>query len=254
VSDHVALERVRTGNPYSLSVDELACRQIAIGRRAGGGIAYARKIDHSNKNLARAEILSLFKRRKWPKGLSILTMPGINWTFELRLLSLREGNWHRHASSTKRTHICAVELDPAIYTAATLCMPRSTDSPIVTFVNSPMWTAHSTGSNAIRRFHNCDMYSLMEHNAHKFDAAWLDFLGPLSCQKMQKIKTFYEQWIGSIFIVTFLAARHEQEVTLDAELNDGLEGWLAKELPGKILHCFRYQDGASPMLQYAVQK
>ena len=251
------LDRVRSRqSPFAMSIEELAGRQIAMNnrRKLQGGVAFARKVNTAEKNIARAQVLRLFKTKRWPRGLSILTMPGLYWTFEHRLLSAREGNWRGRIQPARSTHITAVEIDPGIYAAAMASMPCKPSTALVTHLKSPMWTGHATGSDAVRRYYNCDVFALMRHNEKPFGAAWLDFTGPMSPARLEDIREFYKKWVEGILVVTFLAARHGGDATLEIEESTGIQKWLAEYLPGKCLHFLRYQDGASPMAQYAVKK
>ena len=238
------------------SIDELAHRQIAAncrGKHLTGAVRYARKTEFSEKHKARSTILALLTKERFEK-LSILTLPSLSWEFENRLLALRESGWVYRNKATKRTYITGVEIDPAVYRAACLKMPRGEDCAFISVPNSPMWTAHTMGSNCVNKFHNCDVFNLMKHCEYMWDAAWLDFTGPLSRQKIEDIQRFYFGKVKGTLIVTCLAARYDQATSIELEMFGELEGWFETLLPGKIEHCIRYQDGMSPMIQYAVSK
>jgi hypothetical protein len=239
------------------SIEELAYRQIAAncrGKSMTGAVRYARKTEFSEKHKARSTILSLLTKDRFPGKLTILTMPSLNWEFEARLLALRESGWIFKNKNVKRTFITGVEIDPAVYRGGCLKMPRGDECAFVSIPNSPMWTAHTISSNIVSRFHNCDVFNLMRNCDVQYSVVWLDFTGPLSRQKIEEIQTFYDKRIKSILVVTCLAARYNQETSLELETYGELEGWFTALLPGKVEHCIRYQDGASPMIQYAVRK
>jgi len=237
------------------SVEELAHRQIAANCRGNitSAVRYARKTEFSEKHKARSTILALLTREKYEK-LTILTMPSLAWEFENRLIALRESGWVHKSKQNKRTFVTAVEIDPAVYRAACLKIPRGEECSIVNIPTSPMWTAHTVGTNQISKFHNCDVFALMRECEYLWDAAWLDFTGPLTRQKIELIQAFYLAKVKGVLIVTCLAARYNQSTAIDLEMHGELEGWLETLLPGKVEHCVRYQDGASPMIQYAVSK
>jgi hypothetical protein len=238
------------------SVDELAHRQIAANCRNNitGAVRYARKKDFTEKHRARSTILSMLTKERYPDGLNILTMPGLSWEFENRLLSLRESGWVYKNKPVKRTFITGVEIDPAVYRAGCLQMPRGDETPFVSIQSSPMWTAHTIASNCVKAFHNCDVYRLMRECDSMWNVAWLDFIGPLSRCKIEQIRDFYESKVDGSIIVTCLAARHSQETSIELENYGELEGWFESMLLGRVEHCFRYCDGASPMIQFAVSK
>lgn len=240
-------------NPYALTIDELASRQIGL-RSVSGGVAFARKGKTTEKLKKHGKILRLFTRDAWPKGLSILTMPGLKWEFERALLSLREGNWAQRTNPARSTHICGLEIDPAIYRASLAFIPGLKHNHSATkIIDGPMWAAHSLETSAVRRYHNCDFYTMAANYEHAFDAAWLDFTGPLNEARMEIIKRFYNRNVRSVLIVTALAARTDMQTNVSMFNAGSLEDWYAKELPGKIEHCSRYMD-TSPMIQYAVRK
>jgi len=250
------LEIVRTQNPYSLSIDELAHRQIASNNRrdARGGIAFARKGMAKQKDLARDRIVSLFKTKRWPGGLSILTMPGVGWPFENKLLNAREGNWSQKKRPSQNTHIYSIENDPALFAAAALSIPRGMNAPIVNYPKSERWTARTVGSNAVRRFHNCDLFNLIRHDDRAFDAAWIDLTGPLTPLRMELIREFYETRVAGILALTFLGARTTGETGVEIAECGGTPEWLRRELRGDEQQLFRYRDGASTMVQYVVAR
>jgi hypothetical protein len=242
-----------TSDPYGLTVDELACRQIAL-KKASPGVSFARKKNSMEKNKARQKILSMLTWRRWSKGLSILTLPGLFWTFEKQLLNLREGHWAVKKNPIHSTYICSIEIDPAVYRASFAYMPGlDHKSSVTTILTKNMYAAYTVGTRVIPRYHNCNFFAMAKDYDHWFDVAWLDFNGPVTESRMEILKEFYSRNIRRYLIVTALCARYDQGTNITLAEAGSLEKWFEAELPGKVDHCFRYSDGV-PMIQYAVGK
>src|SRR6185369_6236714 len=91
------------------------------------GVAFARKhhltVLHA-KNMARRRVLNSLSREEWPNQLRVLTMPGLEWTFEKLLMSERDyalfgDGWMspsggRFVGANQKTIFYGVEYDPAI--------------------------------------------------------------------------------------------------------------------------------------------
>ena len=246
---------VRHRSIHELTIDELASRQIGLRSRSSG-VQYARKTVWDEKMKARYKVLSLCSKKNYgTHGLSILTMPGLHWEFERLLLNAREGRWWVKKNPIKRTYICAIENDPAVYRAMFKAMPglHSENSFLTVIKNVPMYAAHSVCNRIIKRFLNCDFFNMAPGYEHEFDAAWLDFTGPVTDERMQVIQEFYKRNVRKTLIVTALASRFDQATNIELFEAGSLENWFQKCLPGKVEHCFKYKDSV-PMIQYAVSK
>lgn len=222
-------------------------RTNPVSVRNRRGVAFARKAQPVERAVARGRVVSLFEPKRWPTALSILTLPGVTWTFERRLLCAREGNWEQRTRPAQSTYITGCEIDPAIFAAATVTIPRTAKASVVTFTNSPRWTTRTVGTDAVRRFHHCDVYELMKHNDSHFGAAWLDFTGTLTSDRLVRIAEFYNRWVVGILVLTFMYGRRD----VDNDVGDVLE-WVTDALPGNVLQFFHYADGPAHMVQLAI--
>lgn len=239
----------RARNPYMMSLDQLSTHT----GKSVGALAYARRISSSSKNIARHQVLRLFEIKRWPGPLSMLTMPATDWFFEKNLLRMRHGQWQAKVGHAMDTVITSVELDPMAYAAASVAMPKKAYSAICNYSLSPAWCAHLTGSDGISRFYCCDVFNLMRFENNSFDAAWLDFTGPMTSDKLKTIAEFYNHRIKGIFVLTFLGARQPFATTMEITEAGGFLSWLKQYLPGHLIHFLSYND-CSPMLQFAIKK
>src|SRR5688500_335478 len=110
-------ERLRKS--MSELADEVQWKDCINTAQQSGGVLFARKENLAEKDKARSRVLGLYTIERWPRNLSILTMPGLYWTFEKDLKYQRE-----RLGTTARTSIFAVERDPAIYYGAMNWIPR----------------------------------------------------------------------------------------------------------------------------------
>jgi hypothetical protein len=233
-------------------LEELAVHQVTAN--PSGGILFARKIEHTNKDLARQKVLELFTRSRFPDGLAILTMPGLNWKFERKLFGKREGNWFKK-DGPKRTHLTCIESDRAIYHGALVQMPGLQQRGSITCVlPATPFSERVVRNRWIGRFFFGNIDDLMQHQPVPFDAAWLDYTGPLSIKRLEIIEKFWQENIRSILVITALKARWNRDTSDEILRRGGHSEWLKKHLEGEVLHDFDYQDGASPMTQFAIKK
>lgn len=265
------------GSLAKMTMDELASWAACLGK-ATPGMSYARKMNYTEKEKARVAVLRLFSSRQWSKGLSIVTMPGITWGFERMLLLMRErrkralGDLGR---TPERTFIEAIERDEAIYRASINWMPGAADtlSQLAAKDNKPL----ALRSYAITRYHKISFEDYVDawwHRPH--DAAWLDFNGPLTSQRIEKVARFWRDKIRWRMVVTWMNARYDAEAIKQIgevkEHSDGadtllesnpsgggcavwswVEKCLAVNVSTRVLHRMSYRD-TSPMLQIAVEK
>lgn len=227
------------------TMHEVADRLAAM-KSVDSGVAYARGM-HVEKSTARRAVRGLFTRQMWPKSLSILTMPGLDWTFEDALLRSREGNFydHRGERGPRRTFITAIERTEAIYRAAVKKMPGLLNG--LKQKESPPYATASLKTPQIMRFHRCEFERLadhyVKHREHGFDAAWLDFTGPLTNDLMDLMTVFFHAAIRWRLVVTSLAARWP------AGTRDAFR-W--HPYPANRLWTMTYADN-SPMVQVAFE-
>lgn len=232
--------------------EELAAHLVSAP--VSGGIAFARKREHSEKDEARQSILDLFMPEVWPGQLSMLTLPGVEWEFEKKLLHRREGKWHLKAEPDCTDFTC-IENDRAIYHGAVFSMPGlSHQWSVLAQLPGTPFSERGMFNSWIGAFYFGNVDDIMACGTHSFDAAWLDYTGPMSVVRLAKIRKFFEHNIRSTLIITSLKARWNLETSGRVSRAGGVNKWLAKSLGGEVLHDLEYQDGHSPMAQLALRK
>lgn len=243
--------QVATYKPlYRCDIEELAAIQQT---RPSGGVLFARNPDREEKDAARQKILDLFTVKERPQFLRILTMPGLDWRFERKLLGKREGNWMRHAGAG-RTRITSIENDRFIYYSAVHQMPGlNTKRALTTILKPATFAERTVGTKFIDRFHFANVDDLMSETADVWDAVWLDYTGPLTVERLRLIARFYNRSVRDTLIVTALKARYNKETSEAIDRAGGHSEWLRKYLPGEVLHDLEYFD-TSPMAQFAVRR
>lgn len=233
------------------NLEELAAQQVFNDRRAAiGGVAFARKEDGEGKRAARQAIADLMNLQAQPEHISVLTMPGHGWYFEGKLLKLREPNWRNQQMTTKVSFTC-VENDRYVYYSATTRMPGK--HTLLRTLERPEYAERAMGNGIVGRYEFANVDDLMRSGA-VFDFAWLDYTGPLNLVRMKTVKAFWLQSVRNTLIVTVLKARWNKETGAVIARHGGCIGWLRASLPGTVVHEIEYQDGASPMAQFAVSK
>ncbi len=234
------------------SIDELAAQQQMNERRQRqyGGVMFARREDDSEKAAAREAILDLLTLDRKPEPLSVLTMPGLHWTFEVALMKRRDPHW-RNQQAIERTRFTCVENDRFIYYSATTKMPGNKHCCLRT-LDRPDYAERAMGQGVVDRFIFANVDDLIQ-SGESFDVAWLDYTGPLSIDRMKLIERFWRESVRDTLIVTSLKARWNKDTSLRIERHGGLIEWQRARLPGRVLHEIEYQDG-SPMAQFAVSK
>lgn len=270
------------GSLAEMTIHELASWAACLNKITPG-MAYARKANYTEKEKARVAVLRLFSKREWFNGLSILTMPGITWGFERMLLLMREprkralGDLGR---KTKRTYITAIERDETIYRASLNWIPGGQES--LCQLSATDERPLSIRTYAINRYHKISFEDFTDAWWVKpYDAAWLDFNGPITSQRMERIARFWREKIRWRMVLTWMDARYDAEAIRqigevkehsdDGPLTDprivngepssgsrkGVYGWIEGCLGFKssirVLHRIAYRD-TSPMLQLAVEK
>jgi hypothetical protein len=244
------------------SMEELAAHQRGIDPE--GGILFARKPDGEGKVKARELVTDIFKRKNWDRPLNMLTLPSLNWRFERALLDAREPGWRRHKYPSI-THFTGVENDRAIYYSGATQMPGvETPKALIRPIKRYKFPfAEMAMKSRFVSFFFANVDDLMAHKWEPapyrdqeqtgWDAAWLDYTGPMTVERLRVIADFYQTFIKEVLIVTVLKARWNK-VTSEAILRaGGHSAWLAKHLPGEVLHDIEYTD-TSPMAQFAVRR
>lgn len=235
---------------YRCDVEELAAMQQV---RPSGGVLFARNPDREQKDAARQQIIDLFTWEARPEPLSILTMPGLDWRFERKLLGKREGDWMRKAGP-QNTRVTSIENDRFIYYSAVHKMPGTdTKRPLVVHLEAEQFAERTVKTKFISKFHFANVDDLMAETTESWDAVWLDYTGPLTVERLRLIERFYERSVRDTLVVTALKARYNKETGLAVLRAGGHSQWLRKHLPGEVLHDLEYFD-TSPMAQIAVRK
>lgn len=271
------------GSLADMTIEDLAGWAFGLNNPTPG-MNYARKMDFSEKDKARLAVLGLFTKDEWFKGLSIVTMPGISWSFERMLLLMRERRKRALGDQGKRperTYIAGIERDEAIYRASLNWIPGGKHSlaQLPAKPDSPL----SVRTYAIARYHRISFENFVDApwlGIH--DAAWLDFNGPITSQRLEKIMRFWKHNIRWRLVLTWMNARYDTEAikqigevggrfdapvgreggsakpsrNCDKSSNDAM-GWVESSLNAhstiRVLHRLSYRD-TSPMLQLAVEK
>jgi hypothetical protein len=236
-----------------LNMEELAGRQRGI--KPSGGVLFARNGDGDEKTLARELVLDLFTPANWPGNLHMVTMPGVQWPLERKLLGAREDGWLRKARP-RRTYFTSCENDRAIFFASVAQMPglhtQGAEVKQITKYASFAERAVKTRYASLF-FANVDDFMMHSGWDGGWDAAWLDYTGPLTVERLRIIKVFYERYVNSILIVTSLNGRFSDATVKAITRAGGHSQWLRQHLEGDVLHDVEYFDTSS-MLQFAVRK
>lgn len=239
------------------SIDELAAAQQARDRREArlsSGVSFARKEFGDEKIAARREILRLLSPDVMPGPVSVLSMPGIAWTFEADLIAHREPGWTKTLQK-RRTHVTCIENDRFVYYSAATKMLGSRHGSLLRNLDRPAYAECAIGNGVIDSFIFANVDDLMAEGDERFDAAWLDYTGPLTVERRDLIARFFRERVRSTLIVTTLKARWTKEVDRAAQRAGGYCEWAVEPFADAIaLHAIEYQDGQSPMLQFACRK
>lgn len=238
------------------NIEELAADQAARDRRAmqaSSGVSFARKESGSEKNAARREILRLVRTDLMPQPISVLTMPGLSWAFELDVLNLRDPGWSK-TRDPHRTRFLCVENDRYVYYSAVTKMPGNRHKAVVRNHDRAEYAERVMGNSIIDRFAFANVDDVLAGD-ECFDVAWLDYTGPLTVERLRLIDSFFRRCVRSTLIVTALKARWTKEVDRAAKGHGGYCEWAVSPFADAIgLHAIEYQDGASPMFQFACRK
>ncbi len=253
MSSYKTIGQITSYKPLSrCDSEELAAHQRGVA--AHGGVLFARGRDREGKDAARQQVLDLFVPAAWECHLSMLTMPGLEWRFERLLLGHREPGWTSRKPWPMRTKITAIENDRAIYYSAAATMPgMETRDALAQVRLAPPFAEHAVKTKYIKRFYFGNVDDLMAQPTDwRCDAAWLDYTGPMSVERLNLIARFYQASVRRILIVTALKARWNKATSAAITKAGGHSEWLRAHLPGEVLHDLEYND-TSPMAQIAVR-
>lgn len=256
MSNFKSIDQIAYYKPIAkLGMEELAARQRII--EPSGGVLFARNANGEEKIKARQLVLDLFQPEVWPGHLRLLTMPGINWRFERLLLGAREQGWF-YASNPRRTNFTAVENDRSIFFAAAAQMP-GVHTPNATVKHTKQHRSLDFAEIGVKTkyaalfFANVDDLMKQDGWDTGWDAAWLDYTGPLTIERLTIIRNFQQRFVRSILVVTSLKARWNSAAMKAIDLAGDHSRWLRQYLEGDVLHDVDYMD-TSPMNQFAVRK
>jgi hypothetical protein len=255
VSNFKRIGQITAYRPLArLNMEELAAYTRSVEPR--GGILFARGRQRAHKDAARQRVLDLFTPTAWPGWLHLLTMPGVDWRFERLLLGLREPGWMQYPGLKwpARTHFMGVESDRPIYFAAVGTMPgvhtpHATIKPIKPFPFAEIGVKTRYASLFLANVDDVMMHAWTDNG---WDAAWLDYTGPLTVERLAIIARFYRERVRHIMIVTAMLARWNKHAMDAIEHHGGHSAWMRAALPGHVLHEIEYLD-TSPMVQFAVR-
>lgn len=225
--------------------DEVQWRDCVNHSRQSGGVLFARKENPFEKDKARQRILDLYTAERWPNSLSILTMPGLYWTFEKALKHQRE-----RMGQTSRTSIYAVERDPAIYYGAMNWIPRKRNG-LITQV-SP----HCIRTKKIHSYYFTSAESFIsDPHCPTVDAAWFDFTGFITPETMTALRKFWRDRCTFVMTITSLNCRFSPRTNEQVQKWGGVNGWISHSLPGIVEDVYRYSDNPhSHMMQVTLRK
>jgi hypothetical protein len=237
-----------------LDMEELA---VEVSRKQTPGMAFAtpQPGGRPEKVKARRLILKWLTQDRRPKGLSIVTMPGLRWEFERELLMMREGPSNNRRNKVHRTYICGIEGDEAIYRAALAHIPGASgpDGKINQLTKLGSATC-SVRTPMIVRYHRCWFEDFAYEPGPPEDAAWFDFNGPLSIKRLEALKTFWSTRIRWALWITVLNARYEEAVGNLLKGHSNAAHFLKQHLGAREMIDPWFYGDTSPMMQVGFLK
>lgn len=209
------------------------------------GVRFLARKGTIEKGLARNRVVSIVQRLSDPKkGLRVLTMPSVAWSFEKHLINNREhgkGKWR-----PRNTYLTAIESHPAIYRAACLTIP-SADRGVVVLGNPP-FAKQTIRTYAIGRFYECAFEDYAWAQADEpfvHDFAWLDFCGQISTRRLDALNSLWTYGIRRGVVITSLRGRWEAGLN-QRIAEHGVAGEIQRWLPGATLYDeHEYGDGVA---------
>jgi hypothetical protein len=225
--------------------------RIMLSRHPSPGLRYARRVEQTEKAVARNRVLSLFSPKRWPGNLNILTMPALDWTFERALLARRERSYPH---KIRRTYLTCVESSPAIWTAALRNIPGG-DTSLTLALPRPIFAREVARTRIVGRFFQCTVEDLAaQQTDREYDAAWIDLTGPLTDRRLAALASLWDR-TNCYLIVTSLRARWAGQFRVDLAAHGGDLGELLTErLSGSFaVSQYTYAD-RSPMHQIVLAR
>lgn len=227
--------------------------RLWLNRSTDSGVRFARRPIKTEKAIARNCVLSAFGQNVTggrDAQLNILTMPGLDWSFERALIANREHGRGRERPRT--TFITAIESSPAIYTAALRLAPGA-DNSISTAVKCPPYARAAARTYAITRYYLTTFEEMALADTWHFEGAWLDFTGPLTISRLAGLEALWPR-LGKRLVLTTLNARWTREIGAMICEAGGLADLLLDHLPGAVVVSnLLYADG-SPMNQITIDR
>jgi hypothetical protein len=228
---------------------EILAARVAQGRQQPPGIAFARSQltaphERPKKEEARGDILRRLSLRHWPWPLSIVTLPGLTWGFERRLLRMRE----RPVTLVPKdkTRIVSLESQPEVFASALALIPRGPSG--IRHLSDLLPGAVSTAcTDKIDEF----ICTAFEDFAHEWkdeaDVAWLDFTGKVTRSLLHALAQFWPKVRGTLILTAM--RRGAREVSPLVRKQGDLVQAIRSVLPGSVVGpTLNYCDTA-PMMQ-----
>jgi len=214
----MSLQRPHVSRILRWSADSDIETLAAVARKrlekASGGIAFAQERERPKKEAVRQRLLDRLTPQMWPEQLSIVTMPGANWSFETRLLENRNYDVGLSQRSLENTFITAIENDPVVYAAGLLNVPGGFNRGEVRFHPRSAWDYATFTSQTfwVQRYFCCDVLDFCRYKERLYDVAWLDMTGPISSDLLRVLPRFWNECVGTYLVVTALNARWANDI------------------------------------------
>ncbi len=232
---------------------EVMAGRINKRRSVTTGEGYVRRKQKTEKQRMRDLIITELSLRHWPNALNVLTFPSIHWSFENDLINKRERPRDLQRGYVNATIITAIERETPIFRAAALRMPGTRDGEIH-ILETPPWASAAVRTRKIGRFYQTDFESLAAKQDYVYDAAWLDFNGPLSPKLVAHIISFWSRKIRWKMFVTVMHGRYTPDAMESIERYGSPEEWLSSSLTdSRQIMSERYRDNMT-MIQMGFVK
>jgi hypothetical protein len=243
------LDKTRIDTLSGRTLADVSTNLIAdkLMRRAayGSGVMFARKEATDQKDAARLAVLKWFSKEEFPGHLAIITMPGLMWEFERKLI--RERYY-----KTSKLIIIACESDEAIYRAALYQMPANSRG--IRMSHCPEFATATFSSDCVQKFYRCRIEKFLLAKENPVDGAWLDFSGPLYISRMKAVMDCWERLIRSRLVITCTTSRYDACTAHAVKAAGGYIEWILSCLPGAVVReITHYADGAG-MVQIVLDK
>lgn len=207
------------------------------------GVSFARTVfmdpaGRSGKDSARGALIGKFGSAH-PRPLSILTLPGVAWRFEKKIL------YHRRRAGLE-TKITALEKDPAIFAASLADMPGNSRG--YEYVDQHESSAAAVSTYKIHRYYCAAFEDFARTNEETFDAAWIDLTGPVGEKVLLGLARLWP-YVREALVVTSLKARWNRVTSARVRHLGGVANLLKTTLQGSAVECDHEYCDSSPMSQ-----